>query len=155
MSAGVAANATDEEARASLKAAYLARLADLRARQYARLAAMKQRLRSLAARLQNLWQDLGGARRPVPSKMHLRATATVEKQLGKAEVLLRLTEDCLVPTEEYLMQAEVHLRSAKKHLEATEAQLAPVEAPPMSTVKAVVGALHAGEPAEGHWRQGC
>jgi hypothetical protein len=96
MSAGVAANATGEERRASLKAAYLARLADVRACQYARLAAMKQHLPSLAARLQNLCQDLGGARRPVPSKMHLRATATLEKRLGKAEVLLRLTEDCLV-----------------------------------------------------------
>ncbi len=80
-------------------------------------------------------------------------TATVKKQLEKAEVLLRLMEDYLVPTEEYLMQSEAHLRSAKEHLEAAETQLAPAEAPPM-TVKTVVGALHTGELAKGHWRQG-
>jgi hypothetical protein len=154
MSAGAAAAATDEEGRAARKAAYLALLADARARYHARLAAIKQRLPALAARLRELWQDVGGARGPVPTKVHLRATVTVEKQLEKAEVLLRLMEDCLVPTEKHLMQAEVHLRSAKEHLEAAEAQLAPEDAPLMSTVKAVAGALHAGESAEGHWRQG-
>ncbi len=82
------------------KAAYLALLADTRARHHARLAAMKQRLPSLAARLRRLWQDVGCARRPAPAKGHLSVTATVEKQLEKAEVLLRLTEDYLVPTEE-------------------------------------------------------
>jgi hypothetical protein len=85
------------------------------------LAAIKQRLPSLVARLDELWQDVGGARRPAPTKVHLRATAAVEKHLEKAEVLLRLTEYCLVPTEVYLMKAEVHLRSAEAHLEATKA----------------------------------
>jgi hypothetical protein len=73
----------------------------------------------------------------------------VEKQLEKAEVLLRLTEGCLVPTGEKLMQAEEHLRSAKEHLEAVETRLAPAEAPPISTDEAVVGALDAGEPVRG------
>jgi hypothetical protein len=154
VSAGAAATETDEEGRAARKAAYLALLADTRARHHARLAAMKQRLRFLAARLRRLWQDVGSARRLAPAKGHLRVTATVEKQLEKAEVLLRLTKDYLVPTEEYLIQAEAHLRLAREHLEAAETQLAPAEAPSMSTVKTVAGVLHAGEPVEGHRRQG-
>ncbi len=78
----------------------------------------------------------------------------MEKQLEKAEALLRLTEDYLVPTEEYLMQAEAHLRLAREHLEAAETHLAPAKAPLMSTVKTVAGVLHAGEPVEGHRGQG-
>jgi hypothetical protein len=52
------------------------------------------------------------------------------------------------------MEAEVHLRSAKAHLEAPETQLAAADSPWVSTDKAVVGAVHAEEPVEGHWRQG-
>ncbi len=144
MSAGAAAAATDEEERAARKAAYLAMFADMRARHHTRLAAMKQRLPSLAARLRRLWQDVGCARRPAPAKVHLRATATVEKQLEKAEALLRLTEDYLVPAEEYLMQAKAYLRSTREHLEAAETQLAPAGAPLMSTSKTVAGVLHPG-----------
>jgi hypothetical protein len=153
MLAGAAAATTDEEGRVAWKAAYLALLADTRARHHARLAAMKQLLPSLAAWVRKLWQDVGGARRPVPTEVHLRPTATVGKQLEKAEVLLGLMEGCLVPTEKHLMEAEVHLRSAKEPLKAAEAQVVPEEAPQMSTVKAVVGAPQAGESAEGHWRQ--
>jgi hypothetical protein len=83
----------------------------------------------------------GAARRPASAKVHLRATATVEKQLEKAEALLRLTEDYLVPTEEYLMQAEAYLRSTREHLEAAETQLAPAGAPLISTSKTVAGVL--------------
>jgi hypothetical protein len=154
VSAGAAATATDEEGRTARKAAYLALLADMRARHHARLAAMKQRLPFLAARLRRLWQDVGYVRRPAPAKGHLRVTVTVEKQLEQAEALLRLTEDYLVPMEENLMQAEAHLRLAREHLEAAETQLAPAEAPSMSTVKTVAGVLHAGEPVEGHRGQG-
>ncbi len=78
----------------------------------------------------------------------------MEKQLEKAEVLLRLTKDYLVPTEEYLMQAEVYLRSTREHLEAAETQLAPVGAPLMLTSKTVAGVLHPGELVEGHRGQG-
>ncbi len=106
---------------------------------------MKQRLSSLEARLQELWQDVGGARRPAPTKVHLRATAAVDERLEKAETLLRCMEGYLEPVEEYLMKAEVYLRSAGEHLEAAEAQLAPAEAPPTSTVKAVAGTPHSGE----------
>jgi hypothetical protein len=143
ITAGAAAVATDEERRAARKAAYQAQLDDVKARHHAQLAAMKQRLPSLEARLQELWQDVGDARRPAPTKVHLRATAAVDKQSEKAETLLRFTERHLEPTEENLTEAEGYLRSAKVHLEAAEAQLAPAEAPTMSTVKAVAGAQHA------------
>jgi hypothetical protein len=154
MSAGAVAAPTDEERRAAWKANHQARLAGKRAIHEAQLDAMKQRLTSLEARLQELWQDLGGARRPAPTKVHLRATPAVEKQLEKAEMLLLFTERHLEPTEWSLTEAEGYLRSAKEHLEAAEAQLAPAGAPPMSIDNAVVGALHAGERAEGHWRKG-
>jgi hypothetical protein len=72
-----------------------------------------------------------------------------EKQLEKAEVLLRLTKGCLVPSEAYLMEAEVHLRSAKELLEAVETRLAPKKAPPVSTEEAVVGTLDPGESVRG------
>jgi hypothetical protein len=49
----------------------------------------RRRQSSREARLQELWQDVGGARRPAPTKVHLRATAAVDKQLEKAETLLR------------------------------------------------------------------
>ncbi len=127
------------------KAAYQAQLADVKVRHHAQLAAMKQRLPSLEAQLQELWQDVGGARRPAPTKVHLRATSAVDKQLEKAETLLRFAERHLEPTEGNLTEAEGYLRSAKVHLEAAETQLAPAEAPPMSTVKAVAGAQHAEE----------
>jgi hypothetical protein len=126
ITAGAAAVATDEERRAARKAA-----------SQAQWAAMKQRLPSLEARLQELWQDVGDARRPAPTKVHLRATAAVDKQFEKAETLLRFAERHLEPTEGNLTEAEGYLRSVKVHLEAAEAQLAPAEAPPMSTVKAV------------------
>jgi hypothetical protein len=145
MSAGATAVATDEERRAAPKAAYQARLAGVRGRHHAQLAAMKQRLPPLEARLQELWQDVGGARRPAPTKVQLRATAAVDKQLEKAETLLRFVERQLVPTEGNLTEAEGYLRSAREHLEAAEAQLAPAEAPPMSTVKGVAGTPHSGE----------
>ena len=95
---------------------------------------MKQRLLSLEERLQELWQDVGGARRPAPTKVHLRATAAVDKQLEKekAKTLLQFVERHLVPTKGNLTEAEGYLRSAKAHLEATEAQLAAAKAPPMS-----------------------
>jgi len=142
MSAGATAVATDEERRAVLKAA---QLAGMRARHYAQLAAMKQQLPSLEAQLQEMWQDMRGARRSAPTKVHLRATAAVDEQLEKAETLLRSAERHLVPTEGSLTEAEGYHRSARAHLEAAEAQLTAAEAPPMSTVKAVAGALHSGE----------
>jgi hypothetical protein len=144
ISAGATAVATDEERRAALKAAHQARLAGVRGRHHAQLAAMKQRLPALEAGLQELWRDVGGARRPAPTRVHLRATAAVDKQLEKAETLL------LVPTEGNLTEAEGYLGSAREHLEAAEAQLAPAEVPPMSTVKAVAGTPHSGE--AGGWR---
>ncbi len=55
MSAGATAVATDEEKTAALKAAHQARLADVRGRHRTQLAAMKQRLPALEARLQELW----------------------------------------------------------------------------------------------------
>jgi hypothetical protein len=134
-----------EERRAALKAAYQARLAGARGRHHAQLGAVKQRLPSLEARLEELWRDVGGARRTAPTKVHLRATAAVDKQLEKAETLLRFVERHLVPTEGNLTEAEGYLRSAREHLEDAEAQLAPAEAPPMSTVKAVAGTPHSGE----------
>jgi hypothetical protein len=137
--------ATDEERRAALKAACQARVAGVRGRHHAQLAAMKQRLLALEARLQELWRDVGGARRPAPTKVHPRATAAVDKQLEKAETLLRFVERHLVPTEGNLTEAEGYLRSAREHLEAAETQLAPAEAPLMSTVKAVAGTSHSGE----------
>jgi hypothetical protein len=97
---------------------------------------------------------VGCTRRPAPAKGHLRVTVTVEKQLEKAEALLWLTEDYLLPREEYLMQAEAHLKLAREHLEAAETQLTPAEAPSMSTVKTVAGVLHAGELVEGQRWQG-
>jgi hypothetical protein len=54
VSANAAATATDEERRGARKAAYLAMIADTEARRHAQLAAMKQRLPSLAQ-----WQDVG------------------------------------------------------------------------------------------------
>jgi hypothetical protein len=145
MSAGATAVATEEERRVSLKAAYQARLAGVRGRHNAQLAAMKRWLPSLEAQLQELWRDVGGARRSAPAKVHLRATAAVDKQLEKTETLLRSAEHHLVLTEGNLTEAEGYLRSAREHLEAAEAQLAPAEAPPMSTVKAVAGTPHSGE----------
>ncbi len=82
---------------------------------------MKQRLPSLEARLQELWRDVGGARRSAPTKVHLRATAAVDKQLEKTETLLRSAEHHLVLTEGNLTEAEGYLRSAREHLEAAEA----------------------------------
>ncbi|MFN9959154.1 MAG: hypothetical protein ACK55I_39180, partial [bacterium] len=63
VSANAVATATDEERRAALKVAHLARLADEEASRHAQLTDMKQRLPSLAARLRKLWQDVGCARR--------------------------------------------------------------------------------------------
>ncbi len=63
---------------------------------------------------------MGRTRRPAPTRVHLKATATVEWQLEKAEALLRLTEDNLEPVEGRLMEAEVYLRSTREHLEAIE-----------------------------------
>jgi hypothetical protein len=96
----------------------------------------------------------GCTRRSAPTRVHLKATATVEKQLEKAETLLRLTEDNLEPVEERLMEAEVYLRAAREHLEVVETRMAPARAPPRSSVKTVVGFLRAGEPIEEHHGQG-
>jgi len=63
VSAEAAATMTDKERRAALKAAYLARIADVEARRHAQLTDMKRRLPSLAARLRKLWQDVGCAKR--------------------------------------------------------------------------------------------
>ncbi len=153
MSASMAATTTDEERRASLKVAYLTLVADTEARHRTRLTDMKQRLPSLAARLQRLWQDVGCARKSSSTKVHLRASAAVEKQLRKAEMLLQFTEENLKPVEWHLMEAEVYLKSAREHPEVIETRMAPAEAPPRSPVKAVVGFLHAGEPIEGHHGQ--
>jgi hypothetical protein len=116
MSASTAATTT----RAALKAAYLARIADKKARRHAQLTDMKQRLPSLAARLRRLWQDVGCNRKSASTKVHLRASAAVEEQLEKAEMLLQFTEKNLKPVEGCLMEAEVYLRSAREHLEIIE-----------------------------------
>jgi hypothetical protein len=86
----------------------------------------------------------GCTRRSAPTRVHLKATATVKKQLEKAEMLLWLTEDNLEPVEERLMEAEVYLRAAREHLEVVETRMAPARAPPRSSVKTVVGFLRAG-----------
>jgi hypothetical protein len=122
----VMAAATDVERRAALRANYQALLADTRANNQARLAAMKQRLLLLTVQLRQLWQCVRSAGRPAPTEVYLtaaRRSAAVEKQWEKAEMLLRLIEFYLVPTEGSLMEAEVHLRLAREHLEAAEAQL--------------------------------
>ena len=54
VSANAVATVTDEERRAALKAAHLARIADEKASRHAQLTDMKQRLPSLAARLRRL-----------------------------------------------------------------------------------------------------
>ena len=152
-SASTAATTADEERRAARKVAYLTLVADTEARRRARLTDMKQRLPSLAAQLQRLRQDVGCTERPAPTKVHLRATATVDDQLKKAEMLLRLMEANLEPEKGHLMEAEAYLRSARELLEVIETRMAPTEAPPRSPIKAVVGFLRAGEPVEGHHRQ--
>jgi hypothetical protein len=154
VSANAVATATDEERRAARKAAYLARIADAEARRHAQLTDMKQRLPSLAARLRRLWQDVGCTRKSASTKVHLRASAAVEEQLEKAEMLLQFTEKNLKPVEGCLMEAEVYLRSAREHLEVIETRIAPARTPPRSTVKTVVGFLRAGEPIEEHHGQG-
>jgi hypothetical protein len=153
-SASTAATAADEERRAALKVAYLTVVADTEAHRRTRLTDMKQRLPSLAAQLRRLRQDVGCTERPAPTKVHLRATATVDDQLKKAEMLLRLMEANLEPEEGHLMEAEAYLRSARELLEVIETRMAPAEAPPRSPVKAVVGFLRAGEPIEEHHGQG-
>jgi hypothetical protein len=152
-SASTAATTADEERRAVRKVAYLTLVADTEARHRARLTDMKQRLQSLAAQLRRLRQDVRCTERPVPTKVHLRATATMDEQLKKAEMLLRLMEANLEPVEGHLMEAEAHLRSARELLEVIETRMAPAEAPPRSPVKAVVGFLRAGEPIGGHHGQ--
>jgi hypothetical protein len=92
---------------------------------------MKQRLLLVTTRMLELWRCVRCARRPAPTEVHLAATGkvvAVEKQLEKAEVLLRLKEwqRVVVPT-------EVHLQFTKAHLEAAEAQLTPAETPLVST----------------------
>ncbi len=79
VAADAAATAADEERRATRRAAYLAMIENMEARRHARLAAMKQCLPSLAARLRRLWQDVGCARRSAPTEVHLRATSTVDQ----------------------------------------------------------------------------
>jgi hypothetical protein len=88
------------------------------------------------------------------TKVHLRASAAVEEQLKKAEMLLQFTEENLKPVEECLMEAEVYLRSAREHLKVIETRMAPARALPRTPVKAVVGFLRAGEPIEEHHGQG-
>ncbi len=153
-SASTAATTADEERRAVRKVAYLTLVADTEARPRARLTDMKQRLPSLAAQLRRLRQDVGCTERPAPTKVHLRATATVDEQLKKAEILLRLMEANLEPVEGQLMEAEAYLTSARELLEVIETRMAPAEAPPRSPVKTVVGFLRAGEPIEEHHGQG-
>jgi hypothetical protein len=80
----------DEEGRAARKAAYLAMFADTRARHHTRLAAMKQRLPSLAARLRRLWQDVGCARRPAPAKVHSDCGEAIGEGRGAPEAHERL-----------------------------------------------------------------
>jgi hypothetical protein len=109
VSANAVATATDEERRAARKAVCLALIADKEDSHHARLAAMKQRLQSLTARLRRLWQDVGCTRKSASTKVHLRATAAVEEQLEKAEMLLQFTEKNLKPEEWHLMEAEVYL----------------------------------------------
>jgi hypothetical protein len=154
VSAGTAATAADEERRAARKVADLTIVADTEACPRARLTDMKQRLPSLTAQLRRLRQDIGCTERSAPAKVHLRATATVDEQLKKAEMLLRLVETNLEPVEGHLMEAEAYLRSARELLEVIETRMAPAEAPPRSPVKAVVGFLRAGEPIEEHHGQG-
>jgi hypothetical protein len=150
VSANAVATATDEERRAARKVARLAGLGDEEASHRARLTNMKQRLPSLAARLRRLWQDVGCTRNSSSTKVHQRASAAVEDQLKKAEMLLQFTEENLKPVEWRLMEAEVYLKSAREHLEVIETRMAPAKAPPRSPAKAVVGFLQAGEPIEGH-----
>jgi hypothetical protein len=154
VSANVVVTATDEERRAARKATYLAGIADAKARRQARLTDMKQRLPSLAARLRRLWQDVRCTRKSASTKVHLRASAAVEEQLEKAEMLLQFTEKNLKPLEWHLMEAEVYLKSAREHLEVIETRMAPARAPPRSPAKAVVGFLRAGEPVKEHHGQG-
>jgi hypothetical protein len=117
VSANAVATVTDEERRAARKAAYLAGIADAKARHHARLTDMKQRLPSLVARLRRLWQDVGCTRKSASTKVHLRASAAVEEQLEEAEMLLQFTEKNLKPVEWHLMEAEVYLKLAREHLE--------------------------------------
>jgi len=138
MLAGAVAAATDEERRASRKADHQARLAG----------------KSHPSGTIGCHEAASAVIGSTAKEAVARRGRCPKKQLEKSEVLLRLSEDCLVPTEVYLMKAELHLRSAKEHLEAAEAQLAPIEASLLSTDKAIVGAPNTGEPAEGHWRQG-
>ncbi len=154
VSANAVATATDEERRAARKAAYLTMVADTKAHCRAQLTDMNQPLPSLAARMRRLWQDVGCARKSASTKVLLRASATVDEQLEKAETLLQFTEKNLKPVEWRLMEAEVYLRSVREHLEVIETQMAPAKAPPRSPVKAVVGFLRAGEPIEEHHGQG-
>jgi hypothetical protein len=80
MSAGAAAAATEEE--------------EKRADHLAQLAAMKMCLPFVTTQLRELWRYMRDARRPAPTEVHLTAAGkmmAVEKQLEKAEVLLRLT----------------------------------------------------------------
>ncbi len=104
-SASTTATTADEERRAVRKVAYLTLVADTEARRRARLTDMKQWLPSLAAQLRRLRQDVGCTERPAPTKVHLRATATVDEQLKKAKMLLRLMEANLEPVEGHLMEA--------------------------------------------------
>jgi hypothetical protein len=121
VSANAVATVADEERRAARKVAHLARLADEKASRHAQLTGMKQRLPSLAARLRRLWQDVGRARMSSSTMVHLRASATVEEQLKKAEMLLQFTEENLKPVEWHLMEAEVYLKSARGHRDANGA----------------------------------
>ncbi len=154
VSASTAATATDEERRAARKVTYLTMVTDTEARRRAQLTDMKQRLPSLVARLRRLWQDVGCARKSAPTKVLLRASATVDEQLEKAKTLLQFTEKNLKPVEWCLMEEEVYLRSAREHLEVIETRMAPAKALPTSPVKTVVGFLRAGEPIEEHHGQG-
>jgi hypothetical protein len=97
---------------------------------------------------------VGCTRKSSSTKVLLRASAAVEEQLEKTEMLLQFTEKNLKPMEWHLMEAEVYLKSAREHLEVIETRMAPAKAPPRSPVKAVVGFLRAGEPIEEHHGQG-
>jgi hypothetical protein len=97
VSANAVATVTDEERRAARKVAHLAGIADEKASRHAQLTNMKLRLPSLAARLRRMWQDVGCTRKSSSTKVHLRASAAVEEQLKKAEMLLQFTEENLKP----------------------------------------------------------
>jgi hypothetical protein len=79
MSASAVAAATNEERIEAQRANHQAQLAAKRTIHQAQMTALKQCLPLMTVRLLKLWQCVRGARRSAPTKVHLAATATVEK----------------------------------------------------------------------------